>query len=101
MTISVASLHSHWDRHRDKPKHLFMLVIPEDDVRPYVSVAYFPGGWLVARLMSLPIVTYEGKSYIPLTMVEKSRRKIFYSIWLHFHGITGKQPELMVCPIPT
>ena len=99
MAISIASLHARWHHHRDKPKHLFTLVIPETDVRPYISVAYYPGGWLGAKWAGAPTVAYDGKTYLPLTFVEKNRRKIFYSIWAHFHKVIGDQPELLVCPV--
>ena len=99
MTISIASLHALWDRNRDKPKHLFMLIVPENDRRPYISLVYYPGGWIAAKCFGIPIVLYEGKRYVPLTVVERARRKIFHSIWFHFKKVIGDQPELLTCPI--
>jgi hypothetical protein len=99
MSISIASLHALWHRNQDKPKSLFMLIIPEDDPQPYISIAYYPGGWLIAQWANIPIVKYEGHGYVPLILIERERRKIFYSIWHHFKKVIGDQPELLVCPI--
>lgn len=99
MGVSIASLHLAWDRHQDKPKHLFTLVIPDRDPQPYVSAAYFPGGWLAAEIAGIPTVLYKGTTYVPLTVVEKGQRKLCLNVWEHFKKMMGEQHDLIACPV--